>query len=85
MSHDLDHSTGTPAMAYVGDVPWHGLGEKLPEGQSIEEWVRAARLAWKIQMLPVQYNFQGRERVMPERFVLARDDSGAPLSVVSGD
>ena len=72
-------------MAYVGDVPWHGLGEKLPEGQSIEEWVRAARLAWKIQMLPVQYNFQGRERVMPERFVLARDDSGAPLSVVSGD
>ena len=37
MSHDLDSSTGKPAMAYVGAMPWHRLGELLPEGQSIEE------------------------------------------------
>ena len=85
MSHDLDFSTGTPAMAYVGEAPWHRLGEKLPEGQSIDEWTRAARLAWKIQMLPVQYPFEGLLRTMPGRFVLARDDTGAALSVVSAD
>lgn len=85
MSHDLDYTTGTPAMAYVGEEPWHGLGEKLPEGQSIEQWTKAARLDWKIQMLPVQYLYQGRQRLMSERFVLARDDTGAALSVVSGD
>ena len=34
-------------------------------------------------MLPVRYQFQGRERTMPERFVLARDDTGSALSIVS--
>lgn len=72
-------------MAYVGEMPWHELGERLPEGQTIEEWVRAARLDWKIQMLPVHYPFHGRSRIMSERFVLARSDTGAALSVVSGD
>lgn len=85
MAHDLDHSTGLPAMAYVGAEPWHGLGEKLPPGQPIERWVEAARLSWRIQMLPVQYQFQNRLHVVPERFVLARDDTGSALSVVSAD
>jgi len=85
MSHDLDNSTGQPAMAYVGTEPWHELGERLPPGQSIEVWMQAARLNWRIQMVPVQYQFEGRSRVMPQRFVLTRDDTGAALSVVSGD
>ena len=85
MSHDIDDSTGQPAMAYVGEEPWHGLGEKLPAGQSIEVWKRAARLDWTIQMVPVLYQYEGRTRMMPERFVLSRDDTGAALSVVSGD
>lgn len=65
MSHDIDESTGAPAMAYVGAEPWHGLGEKLPEGQTIEEWVRAARLDWQIQMLPVFVGLHGS--VIPMR------------------
>ena len=85
MSHDIDDSTGQPAMAYVGAEPWHGLGEKLPAGQPIEVWKQAARLDWTIQMVPVQYQFDGRSRVMPERFVLTRSDTGSALSVVSGD
>ena len=36
MSHDLDESTGKPAMAYVGEKPWHGLGQELPPGQDID-------------------------------------------------
>lgn len=85
MSHDIDDSTGQAAMAYVGAEPWHGLGEKLPPGQPIEVWKQAARLDWRIQMVPVQYQFEGRARVMAERFVLTRDDTGSALSVVSGD
>ena len=85
MSHDLDESTGKPAMAYVGERPWHGLGEALPPDQDIETWVQAARLDWSIEMLPVNYQMGGRNHVMRDRFVLARSDTQAALSVVSGD
>lgn len=85
MSHDIDFSTGQPAMAYVGEKPWHGFGEELPANQGIEEWVQAARLNWEIQMSPVRYLFNDRALLMPDRFVLARSDTGAPLSIVSSD
>jgi phage/plasmid-like protein (TIGR03299 family) len=85
MSHDIDNSTGKPAMAYVGELPWHSLGERLPPGRDIDEWVRAARLDWEIRMLPVSYQFEGRNLLMPDRCVLARSDSGAALSIVSNE
>lgn len=85
MSHDIDFSTGKPAMAYVGEEPWHGLGEKLPEGQPIEVWIEAARLNWDLQRMPVQYLVNGALRTMTHRFVLARSDTHEALSVVSSD
>jgi hypothetical protein len=53
MPHEIDYSTGGPAIAYAGETPWHGLGEKLPEGQPIEAWLKAARLEWGLRRLPV--------------------------------
>jgi len=85
MSHDLDHTTGKAAMAYVGETPWHGLGEELPPNQPIEVWLKAARLEWHLERLPVQYLVDGKIRTMPDRFVLARSDTRDALSVVSGD
>lgn len=85
MSHDIDRSTGLPAMAYVGDAPWHRLGHKLLPGRPIDEWVQSARLDWKLERLPVQYLWDGALRTMDDRFVLARTDTGEALSVVSED
>lgn len=85
MSHNIDESTGKPAMAYVGEVPWHGLGQALPPGQDIDIWVKAAGLDWDIEMLPVRYQMNDQSYVMSDRFVLARSDTQAALSVVSGD
>lgn len=85
MSHDLDMTTGEAAMAYVGERPWHKLGEKLPEEQPIEVWLKAARLDWQLEKLPVHYFFDGELQTMDDRFVLARSDSGTALSVVSSD
>jgi phage/plasmid-like protein (TIGR03299 family) len=85
MAHDIDTSTGKPAMAYVGEEPWHGLGEKLPEDAPIEIWLKAARLEWKLNRLPVQYLVDGTLKTMEDRFVLVRDDTHAGLSIVSGD
>ncbi|MGB9152023.1 MAG: DUF932 domain-containing protein [Alphaproteobacteria bacterium] len=85
MPHEIDESTGAPAIAYVGETPWHGLGEQLPEGQPIEAWLKAARLEWELRRLPVQYLVDGKLRTMEDRFVLVRSDTNAALSVVSGE
>lgn len=85
MAHEIDSSTGKPAIAYVGERPWHGLGERLPAGAPIETWLRAARLDWELKRLPVQYLVDGTLRTMEDRFVLVRSDTRAALSVVSGD
>ena len=37
MSHEIDETTGKAAVAYVGETPWHGLGQQVPKGASIEE------------------------------------------------
>lgn len=83
MAHDLDFSTGKPAIAYVGEEPWHGFGHKLPDDASIETWVQAAGLGWEILREPVRYQFKGELREVPDRHVLLRSDTGSPLSVVS--
>lgn len=85
MAHDIDTSTGMPAVAYVGEEPWHGLGEKPPEDAPIEIWLKAARLEWKLNRLPVQYLVDGTLKTMEDRFVLVRNDTRAGLSIVSGE
>jgi phage/plasmid-like protein (TIGR03299 family) len=85
MGHEIDFSTGSPAIAYVGDETWHGFGEKLSEGQPIEAWLKAARLEWELKRLPVQYLVDGKLQTMDDRFVLVRSDTKAALSVVSSD
>jgi phage/plasmid-like protein (TIGR03299 family) len=85
MSHEIDLSTGKPAIAYVGETPWHGLGTQLPADVPIESWLSAAHLDWELKRLPVQYLVDGKLRTMNDRFVLVRNDTDAALSVVSGD
>ncbi|MBW7565501.1 hypothetical protein KIF53_03270 [Chromobacterium subtsugae] len=43
-------------MAYVGQIPWHGLGNCLPAGQPVEVWQREAGLDWSIQEAEVLFN-----------------------------
>ena len=83
MAHNLDLSTGKPAMAYVGEEPWHGLGEKLTAEASNETWIKAAGLDWQILREPVLYRYQEKMREVHDRHVLIRSDNGAPLSIVS--
>lgn len=84
MAHNIDTTTGTPAIAYVGETPWHELGEQLEEGQPIETWLKAAQLEWHLDRLPVQYLVKGKLRTVAERYVLVRSDTGDALSIVSG-
>lgn len=54
MSHELDFTTGAPAIAYRGDVPWHGYGEHIEEEDlPLSEWQRRAGLNWEVIRKPV--------------------------------
>ena len=43
------------SMAYVGQTPWHELGNQLPAKQPIEVWAREAGMDWTIRESPVRY------------------------------
>ncbi|WP_168406611.1 DUF932 domain-containing protein [Acinetobacter indicus] len=82
MAHQLEQ------MAYVGDTPWHGLGNQLTQNQPIEIWAQQAGMDWRIESSNVSYmaqNERGQSIIMPyeEQRVLYRSDTHAPLSVVS--
>ena len=46
MAHELEFVNGQASMAYVGDVPWHGLGKRVPADVSPEQMLEAANLNW---------------------------------------
>jgi phage/plasmid-like protein (TIGR03299 family) len=76
-------------MAYVGQTPWHQLGNALPAKQSIEVWAQKAGMDWNIMETPVRYMTEqagalGSIMSFDEQKVLYRSDTKAPLSVVSG-
>lgn len=85
MSHEITiRADGTVEMAYAGSkTPWHGLGNTLQHGASIEVWRNAAGMDWTIESAPVQYTVAGNVLAMADRVVLHRSDTAAPLGVVS--
>ena len=72
-------------MAYVGETPWHGLGNKVEETITLEEFQKEAGLDWTVSKRPVEFAApNGGTGVFKDRFVLARDSDDHPFSVVSG-
>ena len=75
-------------MAYVGETPWHGLGNVLPPTQPIEIWQKEAGMDWQIEQTPVRFLAEsagslGSIRSFDEQKVLYRSDTKEALSVVS--
>jgi phage/plasmid-like protein (TIGR03299 family) len=57
MAHELESVNGRIEMAYVGEVPWHGLGRDLSQinGGRItsDVMIREAGLDWQVDMRPL--------------------------------
>ncbi|BDT66690.1 hypothetical protein os1_08540 [Comamonadaceae bacterium OS-1] len=76
------------SIAYVGDTPWHQLGNPLPAKQPIEVWAQQAGMDWTICETPVRYLTEqigslGSIMSFEDQKVLYRSDTKAALSVVS--
>jgi phage/plasmid-like protein (TIGR03299 family) len=74
-------------MAYVGQTPWHGLGNQLTSNQPLDVWAKQAGLDWQIEESPVRFvtnssGHLGEILAYPDSKVLYRSDTRAPLSVV---
>lgn len=49
------------SMMFAGDVPWHGLGNKIPNGMTdIRAGMIAAGLDWEVKLIPL-FTADGRE------------------------
>lgn len=74
---------GFAEMAYVGATPWHGLGQALEAGASIETWKQAAGMDWKISRSRVRYGEGQNQQIFEGAHVLFRSDTKAALGIVS--
>jgi phage/plasmid-like protein (TIGR03299 family) len=48
MAHELEIINGQAQMAYVGELPWHGLGTKVPADLTPEQFMTTAGLNWEV-------------------------------------
>ena len=86
MSHELTtRADGTVEFAYLQSdgAPWHGLGNPMQAGQSIEDWRKAAGMEWSIGRSRVRYGNETNFRIFDDQHVLFRSDTKDPLGIVS--
>ena len=88
MAHELTLNNGIAEMAFVGETPWHGLGQKLEQDASFEQWQVAAGMDWTIKSSPVYFeDTDENEHRNLESFegknVLFRSDNKKGLGLVS--
>ena len=84
MAHELEIVNGKAQMAYVGAVPWHGLGVKVPADLTPEQMLDAAGLNWSVEKIPAYAEIAGKQ-VKIGQSALVRDRENKILDVVSDD
>lgn len=84
MAHLIDFTNARANMAYVGETPWHGLGQKLTEDAPIEVWAKEAGMEHEIKRSHVEFTLpNGDHGFMDDKQVLYRSDNNMALAVVS--
>ena len=55
MAHQIDTTSRTTASYASTEVEWHGLGQRMLPGASVEEWQKAANMDYKVQRAVIRY------------------------------
>ena len=88
--HMIDVTTGRAAIAYKNEVPWHGLGQQVPEGAKLEDWAKLGGLDYEVRRSNVQFQpfdpntarGESNRITMPSATCSTAATRGTPLSVV---
>ena len=85
MAHELSiRANGFTEMAFVGQTPWHGLGQTIDPNADLNTWAVQAGMDWSIDSAPAQFvDSRGNNQFIANQYVLHRSDNGFPLSTVS--
>jgi phage/plasmid-like protein (TIGR03299 family) len=89
MAHEIDFSNGQANMAYVGETPWHGLGQNLTKGAPIDQWRIEAGLNWNAKRAQILFTEDNIDEICNpllmkgESTILYRSDTKAQLGIVS--
>lgn len=76
---------GVETMAYKGEVPWHGLGEKVTQDLEPAEMLKIAGLDWSVSKRKMFFDGGGDDKKpihYPGKFALVRDSDNQRLDVV---
>lgn len=86
MAHMIETNTqtGKAEIAFVGQVPWHGLGQELTPDAPISVWATEAGLDWQAKVAPAMFTWDGQNYAEAgNKQVVYRDDTKTPLGVVT--
>lgn len=86
MGHMIDMSNNQANVAFVGETPWHGLGQKLTPNQPLEIWAKEAGLNWiavehPLFLATTPTDDNGLERLNGYK-CMKRSDTGMTLAVL---
>ena len=62
MAHNVE------TMAYTGQVPWHGLGKKVPSDLTSDQMLQAAGLDWEVVKTPLYYDSDTEDDYIEEDY-----------------
>lgn len=91
MAHQLDTISRATVSYASTRREWHGLGQLMPIGATVEEWQKQAGMDYQIKRGRVRFatqplsttDYVGNLQTVDDKVVLFRNDTFAPLSVVS--
>lgn len=69
-------------MAYAGQTPWHGLGDKVSGDLTPQEMRIAAKADWTVSKRPVHFDAAGKMIQIPGQFAIVRDSDQSVLTMV---
>ena len=79
MAHELEIVNGQAQMAYVGDLPWHGLGTKVEADLTPDQFQKVAGLDWEVEKQPLMTPNGVK---VPNKEALVRTSDNSILDVV---
>lgn len=77
MSHDII------STAWTGEVPWHGLGVRVPNDLTPEQMMKAAGLDYTVSKKRAFIDMEGERVPLENSQALVRDDTGEILTTVT--